>query len=167
MRRPTDTPPRIDQGAAEGILPAESPLAALLDDCLLRQEDPDVVQVIQRLRDLPHAEGRDVVADIEPHTAARLARALSASFQLSNLSQQIAAAESFTDEFDDAPSSLRRTVDRIAAEQLPTALLQAVLGRLELRPVFTAHPTQAARRSILAKLHTIADLLRQRGVAGC
>lgn len=167
VRRPTDTSPRIDQGATEGILPAESPLAALLDDCLLRQEAPEVVEVIQRLRDLPHAEGRDVVADIEPHTAARLARALSASFQLSNLSQQVATAESFTTELDDAPSSLRRTVDRIAAEQLPPALLDAVLGRLELRPVFTAHPTQAARRSILAKLHTIADLLRQRGVAGC
>ncbi len=151
--------------AAEGMLPAESPLAALLEACLLRQEGPDVVEVIRRLRARPHAGGPDVVAGVEPATAARLARALSASFHLSNLSQQVEIADAFVTEADDDRFSLHRTVDRIAAEELPPALLGEILGRLELRPVFTAHPTQAARRSILAKLRAIAELLRQRRAA--
>ena len=154
--------PTPDPAGAAGILPSESPLAALLEECLVRQEDPEVVGIIQRLRDLPRSDGSSVVAGIEPQVASRLARALSASFHLSNLSQQVEIIGSFETDLDEAASSLRSTVDRILAEDLPPELIREVLDRLELRPVFTAHPTEAARRAILVKLRRIAEMLGRR-----
>src|SRR5262245_65051883 len=38
-------------------------------------------------------------------------------------------------------------------------LLQLVIDRLEIMPVMTAHPTEAARRTLLEKHRRIADLL--------
>ncbi len=39
--------------------------------------------------------------------------------------------------------------------------LQEWLDNFSVRPVFTAHPTEAARRSVLSKMTTIAQLLEQ------
>ncbi len=142
-----------------GGLSADDPLAVLFDLCLAEQEEPEVVWLLHRLRSEPAA---DALADVDPETAARLSRALATSFLLSNLSQQVARVEGLAGEPEPAGASLRRTVDRLIEENLDPELLRAVLGRLELRPVFTAHPTEAARRSILTKLRSMAELLHQR-----
>src|SRR5205085_6216148 len=57
---------------------------------------------------------------------------------------------------------LAEAVDRIEAEGVPSTLVDDVVRRLELRPVFTSHPTQAARRSVLSKMRQVAELLRAR-----
>jgi len=54
-------------------------------------------------------------------------------------------------------------VDRIAAAGMPREELAAEVSRLGVRPVFTAHPTEAARRTVLYKLREVADLLEAGG----
>ena len=50
-------------------------------------------------------------------------------------------------------------VPMFARDPLNLAIAIAFL-RLGVRPVFTAHPTEAARRTVLYKLRQIAELLR-------
>lgn len=54
--------------------------------------------------------------------------------------------------------SLADTLRRLRAARVQPAQLQAVLDRLEIEPVMTAHPTEA-RRTLLEKHRRIADLL--------
>jgi phosphoenolpyruvate carboxylase len=47
----------------------------------------------------------------------------------------------------------------LARQHIAPEVLQQVLDRLEIIPVMTAHPTEAARRTLLEKHRRIADLL--------
>ena len=54
------------------------------------------------------------------------------------------------------------TVTRLVARGWDPAEIAAATNRVQLHPVFTAHPTEASRRSILDKLAEIATLVEQR-----
>src|SRR5580692_10674286 len=101
------------------------------------------------------------------HTAYQLARAFSFYFELINLAEtnhrkrrrlslqlnQSAASNQRGD--------LRGTLRRLRESGITATEAYALLRRICISPVFTAHPTEVARRSVMFKRRRISDLLEQ------
>src|SRR6266550_2363164 len=97
------------------------------------------------------AEEEALVAElgrIPLEDAARLVRAFATYFQLVNLAELERQARSVAEATDD-PGELDRSIARFRAQGIPAERVTATLEQLEVRPVLTAHPTEAVRRSIL------------------
>jgi phosphoenolpyruvate carboxylase len=91
-------------------------------------------------------------------------RAFSVYFQLVNIAEQyhrIRRKRFYELRTPDQPQrgSLAETLRRLRGDFSDPNLLQRVVNRLEIMPVITAHPTEAARRTLLEKHRRIADLL--------
>ena len=139
-------------------------LAQLLTDSLHRTAGPEISELSEEIRRSaarsPEAT-RAVLADIDVTTAALLARSLGAYFQLANVAEQVHRARTLSSQRRHDGGPVTRVVRRIREAGLPTEEVAEVVSRLRVRPVFTAHPTEAARRSVLLKLQQIADLLTE------
>ncbi|UYG17886.1 phosphoenolpyruvate carboxylase [Brachybacterium huguangmaarense] len=108
--------------------------------------DPEDAQRIQqRLAELP----------IEQATA--LTRAFTEYFLLANAAEQVYRVRAISETAAE-DSWIPHTVKEIAAERGSEALQKAV-DSLDVRLVFTAHPTEASRRAVLTKLRRVSDLL--------
>jgi len=147
-------------------------LGGLLAQSLARQEGPELLALVERVRSLTaHAlasagdadELKRVLADVDLQTGIRLVRAFSAYFRLADVAQQVHQVESLAQRRHQDRSGLEPTIERIAAEGVPRHVLEQIVLGLEMRPVFTAHPTEAARQSMLSKLRQVADLLAGEG----
>ncbi len=91
-------------------------------------------------------------------------RAFSVYFQLANIAEQyhrIRRKRWYELHTPDAPQrgSLAHTFQLLSKANIAAADLQTVLDKLEIRPVITAHPTEAARRTMLEKHRRISNLL--------
>src|SRR5262245_8672744 len=91
-------------------------------------------------------------------------RAFSVYFQLVNIAEQyhrIRRKRFYELRTPDQPQrgSLAETLGRLRRDFSDAGLLQRLVDRMEITPVMTAHPTEAARRTLLEKHRRIADLL--------
>ncbi len=140
-------------------------LAALLGRTIVRQEGRELLALVEQVRLLIRSD-RDAaaatLAALEPATARRLVRAFGTYFHLANVAEQVHRDRELAAERRREGAWLAQAVERVAAAGVPRDELVAELGRLALRPVFTAHPTEAARRTVLRKLREVADLLDER-----
>jgi phosphoenolpyruvate carboxylase len=153
-------------------------LGNLLGETLVRQEGPDLLELVERVRALTkrlraaEQEGAvdsaafdelsDVLGGLDLPMTISLVRAFTIFFYLANLAEQTHRLDVDGARTETGRGFLQSTVDRIQAARLDSDLVETVVSRLELRPVFTAHPTEAARRSILSKTANIAELLTER-----
>ena len=127
-----------------------------------RQEGQALLDQVERIRHLIRAD-RDsaaaLLADVEPSEATKLVRAFTTYFHLANVTEQVHRGRELAGIRARDGSWLSQAVDRIEAAEIPRAEVEAEVRRLAVRPVFTAHPTEAARRTVLYKLRQIAELL--------
>ncbi|WP_344952270.1 phosphoenolpyruvate carboxylase [Terrabacter ginsenosidimutans] len=136
-------------------------LGTLLGEALTRHEGPELLALVERVRALAREPEDDdlraLLDGVDARTAVVLARAFTAYFQLVNVTEQLHRGQELA-AVDEAPlaATVRRIGEALEAGSLDRDELDEVLGRLEYRPVFTAHPTEATRRTVLNLLRRIA-----------
>ena len=153
-------PPATD--AQAGLRREIRELGVLLGRTLVRQEGQELLDQVERIRHLIRAD-RDsaaaLLAEVDASEAIKLVRAFTTYFHLANVAEQVHRGRELAGIRARDGSWLSQAVDRIAAAEIPRSEVEAEVRRLGVRPVFTAHPTEAARRTVLYKLRQIAELL--------
>jgi phosphoenolpyruvate carboxylase len=140
-----------------------------LGDALVRQHGQELLDLVEDVRSLGKsarrggsteaaAELHELLAKLDIDQVIPLVRAFTTYFYLANVAEQVHRI----DEMASDERYLRATVDRIVEAGIDPELLRVVIARFEVRPVFTAHPTEVARRSILSKRGAVADLIGER-----
>ncbi|URM91089.1 phosphoenolpyruvate carboxylase [Streptomyces sp. MRC013] len=135
-------------------------LGDLLGETLVRQEGPGLLELVEKVRRLTREDGEaaaELLGDTDLETAARLVRAFSVYFHLANVTEQVHRGREMRARRATEGGLLARTADMLKDGD-PEHVRETVRN-LNVRPVFTAHPTEAARRSVLNKLRRIAALL--------
>ena len=142
-------------------------LADLLGQTLARQEGDELLSLVEAVR-LSVREGKqdEVLGRLTDAQTVSLVRAFSNYFNLANVAEQVDRTKVLAEQRKTIGSWISRTIDRIlkvqeATKDFDKKELQGWLDNFSVRPVFTAHPTEAARRSVLSKMTTIAQLLEQ------
>ncbi len=150
-------------------------VSTLLGESLVRQGGQRLLDLVEQVRvqvkgartdrsDEAVAEARATLSDLDLDDATALVRAFAAYFQLANTAEQVHRVRHLAAQGADT-GWLEDAVGRVIADGGPE-LLAGTLADLDVRPVFTAHPTEASRRSVLLKLREIADVLAQPSADG-
>jgi phosphoenolpyruvate carboxylase len=156
-------------------------LTTLLGQTLVRSEGQDLLDLVEMVRgqakvgglsDLP-SEVDARLREMDLPTTIKVVRAFTSYFHLANVTEQVHRGRTLLRKRESGGGWLEWAVARIVDAGVPTDVVSEAVGRLAVRPVLTAHPTEAARRSILDKLRRVADLLdsadtgpRRRRLAG-
>lgn len=138
-------------------------VVGLLGETLVRQEGQEVLDLVEQVRS-GSREDREATArlldGLDLPAATRLVRAFVAYFHLANVTEQVHRARALrSDRHQHGGKWLARATAAIASAGVTTDELTGIAGRIAVRPVFTAHPTEAARRTTLTHLHRVAELL--------
>ena len=141
-------------------------LGDLLGETLVRQEGAELLNLVEKVR-LAVREGKaeEALSDLSVEKIASLVRAFSTYFNLANVAEQVDRVKILAKEKESRGTWIGQAVSNIEQslnnKEFSLSDLQSWLSNFSVRPVFTAHPTEAARRSVLSKLTTISELLDQ------
>ncbi len=145
-------------------------LGALVGDVLREQRGDAFFQLVERVRHAAIAgadnELHALIRALPPRDAETLVRAFATYFEVVNLAERIHRIRRRRDYLrsasDPQEGSLESTALRLAASGITPPQIAALLQRLRVEPVFTAHPTEATRRTLLEKEQVIGRLLVER-----
>lgn len=147
-------------------------LGAMVGEMLAEQVSAELLDQVESVRRAAIArrergEGVDDLADrlaaVPLADAAALVRAFTAYFGAVNLAERVHRIRRRRDyqrrTDDPQPGGLTAVLASLRDDGVTLDELKALLPRLRIEPVFTAHPTEAMRRALLLKERTIVERL--------
>lgn len=146
---------------------------------VLRETDETLYDDVEKLRELairahdePESgaltEAEDLVAGFTLERAEQVARAFTCYFHLANLAEEYHRVRVLREREASLPPQQLAPDDSLPAayaqlaEEVGEDEARERLQRLEFRPVFTAHPTEARRRAVARSIRRIAALVAER-----
>ena len=145
-------------------------LGKLLGNVLRAQAGGHVYAAVENLRrgyislqekDSPHKRARldRLISKLDPDTLTHVVRAFSTYFSLVNLAEEASQHQQRRQEVSRGGplwvGSFDHTLRLFHAQGISAEQLQTLFDRLYYMPVFTAHPTEAKRRTIMEALRRI------------
>ncbi len=148
-------------------LDSEAPLrrdirlvTSMLGETLTRTHGRELLDLVESVRTAAKDDTLDL-PELDVETATTLARAFTAYFNLANVTEQEHRGWVTAARRDEGGGPLARALGRVREAELGADDIAAVVGQVAVRSVFTAHPTEVARRTTLDKLRAVAALLGQ------
>ncbi len=157
-------------GARDPLAREVKLVGALLGQVIGEQEGDPLFELVEQLRraairrrsadDAP-LDGRSTLDGRPIPELLAVARAFTAYFLLINLAEEKHRVRMLRrrERAGTLPESIADAVGQLARSEMSTAQLRELLGRLLLRPVLTAHPTEARRRTVLVAQRRLYRLL--------
>lgn len=160
-------------------------LGAILGQVLVEQSGQEIFESVEELRRLliGHRESgnrgprqastlalmqqaQEMVSRMDLHHAYQVTKAFAAYFELTNLAEtnhrkRRRRAGKLDREHPSLPGSFRGTLLRMKESGISAANALAALEQIAITPVFTAHPTEVARQTVLLKRRRIAQQLER------
>jgi phosphoenolpyruvate carboxylase len=152
-------------------------LGMLLGKVLTEQEGDRLFKIVEQLRRLfiqyreqPGSEGlteaHKIISALAIDDAYRVTKAFAIYFELTNLAEtnhRKRRRRAATSSADGPPQagSFRGTLVRLKESGLTPEALTKALHQVQVTPVFTAHPTEVTRRTVLLKRRRIARCLER------
>ena len=145
-------------------------LGALVGDVLREQCGEQFFQLVERARraaiSLADDELGAMLRGLPAREAETLIRAFATYFSVVNLAERVHRIRRRRDYLrsggDPQEGSLADAARRLAAAGVTSQQITDLVDRLQIEPVFTAHPTEATRRTLLEKEQVIGRLLVER-----
>jgi len=139
-------------GALVGDLLAEQVSTQFFDDV----EQVRTRAIARRESDAPVSDLNDALTGLPPERAEAMVRAFSTYFQVVNIAERVHRIRRRRD-YQRAgtaapqPDGLQDALLNLKAQGVTLTELAQWLPRIDIEPVFTAHPTEAVRRALLEK----------------
>ncbi|MGM0604252.1 MAG: phosphoenolpyruvate carboxylase [Halobacteriota archaeon] len=146
-------------------------LGALLGDVLAEQTSTSSFETVESLRraSIAYREGdigsrgrlHSIFDRLPTEAESVVARAFTTYFELINLAEERERVRAVREgsQQRSLPDSLDQTVQALTDADADAATVQSILEDVLIEPTFTAHPTEARRGTVKAKLKSIAEHL--------
>ncbi len=148
-------------------------LGRLVGELLTEQGGPELFELVEnaRIRSIRRREGNerpgeelaDLVSNLDCSFALQVIRAFSTYFQMVNTAEKVHRIRRRRQYLQEVgqyqPGGLEETLVKLKASGMDLPGLQKLLDSMLIEPVFTAHPTEPTRRTILRKEQQIVRRL--------